>query len=83
MSRLLHGTGILIVVLAAAGPGQAQNMAFTPPAPLARPAPAEAPKRPDPPLRPASHSIEGELPNQRTGPARNRVVRDICIGCDR
>jgi hypothetical protein len=24
---------------------------------------------------------DGRLPNQRTGPARDRMVRDICIGC--
>lgn len=26
-------------------------------------------------------SIEGHLPNQRTGPRHEHVVRDICIGC--
>lgn len=26
-------------------------------------------------------SIDGRLPNQRTGPRHERVVRDICIGC--
>jgi hypothetical protein len=26
-------------------------------------------------------SIEGRLPNQRTGPRHEHVVRDICIGC--
>jgi len=26
-------------------------------------------------------SIEGRLPNQRTGPRREHVVHDICIGC--
>ncbi|MBE7248146.1 MAG: hypothetical protein INR63_24640 [Actinomycetospora chiangmaiensis] len=25
--------------------------------------------------------IEGQLPNQRTGPKREHVVHDICIGC--
>jgi hypothetical protein len=26
-------------------------------------------------------TAEGRLPNQRTGPRREHVVRDICIGC--
>ncbi|SFM13747.1 hypothetical protein [Methylobacterium pseudosasicola] len=26
-------------------------------------------------------STEGRLPNQRTGPRREHVVHDICIGC--
>ncbi|MBP1178658.1 hypothetical protein JOE48_000622 [Methylobacterium sp. PvR107] len=26
-------------------------------------------------------STDGQLPNQRTGPRRERVVHDICIGC--
>jgi hypothetical protein len=26
-------------------------------------------------------AIEGQLPNQRTGPKREHVVHDICIGC--
>jgi hypothetical protein len=26
-------------------------------------------------------SIDGRLPNQRTGPRHEHVVRDICIGC--
>jgi hypothetical protein len=25
--------------------------------------------------------VNGRLPNQRTGPKRDHVVRDICIGC--
>ncbi|MGU3667816.1 hypothetical protein ACLBX9_26825 [Methylobacterium sp. A49B] len=25
--------------------------------------------------------IDGQLPNQRTGPKREHVVHDICIGC--
>ncbi len=26
-------------------------------------------------------ALGGRLPNQRTGPLRDHVVRDICIGC--
>ncbi|MBE7204239.1 MAG: hypothetical protein INR70_41495 [Parafilimonas terrae] len=26
-------------------------------------------------------STDGQLPNQRTGPRREHVVHDICIGC--
>lgn len=26
-------------------------------------------------------SADGQLPNQRTGPKRDHVVHDICIGC--
>jgi hypothetical protein len=26
-------------------------------------------------------SLDGQLPNQRTGPMHQHVVRDICIGC--
>ncbi|KAB1070784.1 hypothetical protein F6X53_29595 [Methylobacterium soli] len=25
--------------------------------------------------------LDGQLPNQETGPKREHVVRDICIGC--
>ena len=63
----------------------AQYMALTaPPKPdLPRAAPPDAPKPVPLPARPAEHAFNGSLPNQRTGPARQRVVRDICIGCDR
>ncbi|GJE16976.1 hypothetical protein [Methylobacterium marchantiae] len=83
MSRRSYGAGILIAVLSSAGPGSAQNMALTPPLPQTNPVPAEPAKYPEPPPRPQRHAFGGELPNQRTGPTRPRVVRDICIGCDR
>lgn len=78
MSRGFRGAAILIAILASAGPGRAQNMAFTPPIPSPNLAPS--PKAEDP-KRPVQHAYGGELPNQRTGPIRTRVVRDICIGC--
>lgn len=31
--------------------------------------------------RPAPIPRAGQLPNQRVGPMRERLVRDICIGC--
>ncbi|MCJ2127932.1 hypothetical protein [Methylobacterium sp. E-045] len=83
MSRRIYGAGILVVALASASPGMAQNMAFTPPEPRPSPVPSEPVRHPEPPARPQLHAFGGELPNQRTGPMRNRVVRDICIGCDR
>ena len=65
------------------------------PAPTAAPAPAAA-AEPPAPVRAASvpaverrfrslgsglSSIDGQLPNQRTGQRHQHVVRDICIGC--
>lgn len=38
---------------------------------------------PTPPVRPSDRVLAGDLPNQRTGPMREHVVREICIGCDR
>lgn len=83
MSRWIYGAGILGAALASAGPCAAQNMALTPPAPPPNASPSEPVRHPEPPARPQLHAFSGELPNQRTGPMRNRVVRDICIGCDR
>lgn len=65
----------------ASAPAAAQYMALTAPAP--RPAAPEPPKPVPPPTRAAEHAFNGSLPNQRTGHGRERVVRDICIGCDR
>jgi hypothetical protein len=56
-------------------------MALTAPAP--KPAAPEPPKPVPPPTRAAEQAFDGHLPNQRTGHGRERVVRDICIGCDR
>ena len=67
----------------AVAPTLAQNMALTPhPEPQTTPSPR---KREQPLASPRAQAQVpgGELPNQRTGPMRQRVVRDICIGCDR
>ena len=62
----------------------AQYMALTPPMPdPSRTLAPAAPKPVAPQGRAAEHAFAGTLPNQRTAPARDRVVRDICIGCDR
>lgn len=55
---------------------------YVPPSAATFSAPAEAERfRPvhvhEAPLIPPG----GRLPNQRTGPVRDHVVRDICIGC--
>ena len=64
-------------------PTLAQNMALTPnPQPLSGPSPPEHRRILSPP-RAQAQVPGGELTNQRTGPMRQRVVRDICIGCDR
>lgn len=63
-------------------PAAAQFMALTP-SPRSDAVPPE-PRKPVPPTtRAAEHAFNGQLPNQRTGTGRQRVVRDICIGCDR
>lgn len=66
-------------------PASAQYMALTvPPRPDTPSAIAPELRKPVPPAaRPADHAFDGHLPNQRTGVGRQRVVRDICIGCDR
>lgn len=67
----------------AVAPALAQNMALTPnPEPHTRPTSNDR-ERPASPPRAQAQVPSGELPNQRTGPMRQRVVRDICIGCDR
>lgn len=77
--------GSMLVGVASIGDAAAQGMMLTQPrepAPQAQPADAPA-KRPwaltahETAQKPA-----GPLPNQSTGPKRERVVRDICIGCD-
>ena len=67
----------------AIAPTWAQNMALTPnPEMPTRPSPNER-EHPLSPPRAQAQVPSGELPNQRTGLKRQRVVRDICIGCDR
>ncbi len=65
------------------GPARAQYMALTPEDAPAHKAEIAPPPAPLPPPRPSARVLDGDLPNQRTGPKRERVVRDICIGCDR
>lgn len=68
----------------APAPVAAQYMALTATAPTQPPPAVPEPPKPVPPAaRPVEHAFNGPLPNQRTGPGRQRVVRDICIGCDR
>lgn len=79
--------GALVLGLAWTGlgiaPALAQYMALThADAPAHKPEIAPSPA-PLPPPRPSARVLDGELPNQRTGPKRERVVHDICIGCDR
>ncbi|MGH1573064.1 hypothetical protein ACRAWG_23305 [Methylobacterium sp. P31] len=65
------------------------GMANSAPAPTAPPEAAAPPPQVDPlgerrrfgALGSGFPSLEGRLPNQRTGPRREHVVRDICIGC--
>ena len=78
----------LVLGLAALGstgiePALAQYMVLTHEGAPASKAEIVPPPAPLPPPRPTARALDGELPNQRTGPKRERVVRDICIGCDR
>lgn len=81
-ARYLPSWALLFCLLMTVG-ATAQGMAFTmPPAP----APSQAVELPaQRPWALTSHSAVrdagGRLPNQATGPKRERVVRDICIGC--
>ncbi len=75
----------LLASLLLSGSAVAQGMAFIEPR-----APVPPPAADQPPLkRPwmltghgAGRSGDGRLPNQATGSKHERVVRDICIGCD-
>lgn len=75
--------GLILAGLASIGDAAAQGMMLT--------APREpAPQTTEPPPRRtlaltaqrAEPKPDGRLPNQSTGPKRERVVRDICIGCN-
>lgn len=57
------------------GPGAAA------PAPVAVPADLTGGRRRLRALGSGFPSTDGQLPNQRTGPRREHVVHDICIGC--
>lgn len=74
--------GLILAGIVSGGDAAAQGMMLT--------APREpAPQTAEPPRRPwaltaqqAEPKPDGRLPNQATGPRRERVVRDICIGCN-
>lgn len=74
---------VILALILVPGAAAAQGMALTAPrvaalsprtVPLPPPRPGET--REAEPIAPA-----GRLPNQTTGSRRDRVVRDICIGC--
>jgi hypothetical protein len=69
-------------------PGMANSTPAPPPGPgAAAPAPVAVPtdltggRRRLRALGSGFPSTDGQLPNQRTGPRREHVVHDICIGC--
>jgi hypothetical protein len=73
----------LLFCLLMTGGATAQGMAYTMP-----PAPDPSPAAVIPAQRPwaltsngTNKDAGGRLPNQTTGPKRERVVHDICIGC--
>jgi hypothetical protein len=77
--------GALLGSIAFASDAAAQGMMLTQPrAPaLLTQSTDVAPKRPWAlTAHEAAPKAAGQLPNQATGPKRERVVRDICIGCD-
>lgn len=80
--RDLPSCALLFSVLMTGG-ATAQGMALTvPPAP--DPSQAAEPSAQRPWALTSHGAIRdagGRLPNQTTGPRRERVVRDICIGC--
>lgn len=77
--------GLIAGLALAPSVASAQFMALTPPMPTdTHPAAAPDARRAVPVRnRAAEHASTGTLPHQRTGPSRMRVLRDICIGCDR
>jgi hypothetical protein len=66
-------------------PGMANSTPATPPglgaAPVAAQADLTGSRRRLRALGSGFPSTDGQLPNQRTGPRREHVVHDICIGC--
>lgn len=77
--------GLIAGLALAPSVASGQYMALTPPMPAdTRPAAAPDARRAVPLQgRPAEHAATGTLPDQRTGSSRQRILRDICIGCDR
>ena len=66
-------------------PGMASGIpvppeAAAPPVPVAPQADPTGSRRPRAPAN-GRIATDGRLPNQRTGPKREHVVHDICIGC--
>ncbi|KAB1079371.1 hypothetical protein [Methylobacterium soli] len=81
---LLVGSCLLAGSCGARAQDAVQGMALTrPPVPAASPQ-ADAPPAPARPLplRAEASVPAGRLPGQATGRMRERIVRDICIGCD-
>ena len=78
-------SGLIVGLALTPSAASGQYMALTPPMPAdTRPAAAPDARKAAPlPGRPAEHATTGALPDQRTGSSRQRVLRDICIGCDR
>lgn len=77
--------GALLGGIATASAAAAQGMMLTQPRASAPQTQSidVAPKRPWAlTAHEAAPKATGQLPNQATGPKRERVVRDICIGCD-
>ncbi|KAB1073199.1 hypothetical protein [Methylobacterium planeticum] len=91
LPRLFRLAAPLLGALCLAGAQRAQaqspvqGMALTRPAapdPAPHAAEMPAPARPIPPRAEMAPLPAGRLPGQLTGRTRERVVRDICIGCD-
>jgi hypothetical protein len=83
-SCLPVGACLLVGSCGARAQDAVQGMALTrPPVPAASPQ-ADAPPAPARPLplRAEASVPAGRLPDQATGRMRERIVRDICIGCD-
>ena len=75
---------LLVSPCRAQAQGAVQGMALTRPSTLAaapHPDALPAPARPLP-TRPEAVPPAGRLPGQLTGRMHERIVRDICIGCD-
>ena len=77
--------GLIAGLALAPSVASGQFMALTPPMPADTHPVAAPDARRAVPLQghPAEHAATGALPNQRTGSSRQRILRDICVGCDR
>ncbi|MFC6391071.1 hypothetical protein [Methylorubrum zatmanii] len=75
----------LLLSLLTTGGAAAQGMAFIEPPKTEPPAVMDQPPAKRPWMLTGHGGMRdagGRLPNQATGPKRERVVHDICIGCD-